>query len=123
MDGGNSAKRVAGSGDTDERVFLSDYHISRELVDHFKDDVLHHSKWRVAAESENPTDNGEVEICTERWKAANTLHDSTVKVFEQTGIFISACRYGIVEFFCEMYRSGELYVQLVIAEITAHFFF
>jgi Kyakuja-Dileera-Zisupton transposase len=39
MDGGNSAKRVDGSGHADTRIFMSDYFISRVEVDVFKDDV------------------------------------------------------------------------------------
>jgi len=112
MDGGNSAKRVDGSGHTDERVFRSDYHISCEVVDRFKDDVAHRLKQHTAAQPQSAADGSKLEMCTENWKTVNTQQDSTVKVFEQTGIFLSACRHGIVESFCEMYRSGELYVQV-----------
>jgi len=110
MDDGNSAKWVDGSGHADERVFLSDYHISCEVVDRFKDDIAHHSKQHTAAQPQSVVDGSKLETCTENWKITNTLQDSTVKVFEQTGIFISACRHGIMESFCEMYRSGELYI-------------
>lgn len=47
-------------------------------------------------------------VCTDNWKTANTISDNTVKVFEQTGIFISACRHGMIQTLVEMRRSGEL---------------
>lgn len=39
MDGNNSAKRIARAGAEDERAFHSDYFLSREEVDRFKDEV------------------------------------------------------------------------------------
>jgi len=107
MDGGNSAKRVDGSGHADERIFASDYHISSGAVDCFKDDVRNRSAARNQATTEM-TGDGVQPPCTDNWKAANTVQESSVKIFEQTGIFISACRHGIMETFCEMRRSGEL---------------
>jgi hypothetical protein len=32
-------------------------------------------------------------------------------VFDQTGVFVSACRHGIIQTVVEMRRSGELYVH------------
>ena len=107
MDGGNSAKRVDGSGHADERIFASDYHISSGAVDCFKDDVRNRSAARNQATTEM-TGDGVQPPCTDNWKAANTVQESSVKIFEQTGIFISACRHGIMETFCEMRCSGEL---------------
>jgi len=112
MDGSNSAKWVDGLGHTDERVFRSDYHILCEVVDHFKDDVAHRLKQHTAAQPQSAADRSKLETCTENWKTVNTQQDSMVKVFKQTGIFISACRHGIVESFCEMYCSGELYIRV-----------
>lgn len=49
--------------------------------------------------------------CTDNWKAANTIAENTTNIFEQTGVFVSACRHGIIQTLVEMRRSGELYVQ------------
>ena len=100
MDGNFSLKRVDGSGLADERVFSSDYHISPEQVDEFKDDVTHRAHTQLTSV---------VAPCpAENWAAASSVSEETIKVFEQTGIFLSACRHGIVETFAEIRRSGEL---------------
>ncbi|KAG1846441.1 hypothetical protein F4604DRAFT_1688384 [Suillus subluteus] len=39
----------------------------------------------------------------------NSLNENTVSIFNQTGIFVSACRHGIVQTLVEMCKSGELY--------------
>ncbi|KAG1892237.1 hypothetical protein F4604DRAFT_1875645 [Suillus subluteus] len=78
MDSNSSLKRVDGSGHADERIFKSSYLILPDEVDIFKDDT------------------------------ANTISDNTIKVFEQTGIFISACRHGMIQTLVKMRRSGEL---------------
>ncbi|KAG1811307.1 hypothetical protein EV424DRAFT_1349695 [Suillus variegatus] len=46
--------------------------------------------------------------CAYNWKAANTITENTTKVFDQTGVFVSVCRHGIVQTLVEMRRSGEL---------------
>lgn len=48
---------------------------------------------------------------TDNWKAANTIAENTTNIFEQTGVFVSACHHGIIQTLVEMRRSGELYVQ------------
>ncbi|KAG1723983.1 uncharacterized protein EDB91DRAFT_1240015 [Suillus paluster] len=40
--------------------------------------------------------------------SARSVEENKVLVFEQTGIFIMACRHGFVECITEMKRSGEL---------------
>jgi hypothetical protein len=102
MDGNFSLKCVDSAGHTDERKFESSYQISPAQVDIFKDEVNHHSVNR--SESSLPNTNH----CTDNWTAAKTTPEDTVKIFEQTGIFVSACRHGIIETFAEMRRSGEL---------------
>jgi Kyakuja-Dileera-Zisupton transposase len=106
MDGSNSAKRVDKSGHADEREFFSKYFIPQSEVDMFKNDVTLCPGTKEHSTQDNGMDSDV--LCTENWKTANTIHEDTAKVFKQTGIFISACRHGIVETFCEMYRSGEL---------------
>ncbi|KAG0695001.1 hypothetical protein DFH29DRAFT_985063 [Suillus ampliporus] len=95
IDGNNSLKRVDGSGHADEHIFRS------------VDDVrLCPGTQRV---TENPTPADATEsVCTNNWKTANTITDNTIKVFEQTGIFVSACHHGMVQTIIEMRQSGEL---------------
>lgn len=112
MDGNNSLKRVEGSGHADRRVFESCYLIKPEEVDQFENEVRGHT----AAPPVHPIDaddHGDGAECTKRWKAANESAggESSVRPFEQTGIFVCACRHGIVESFAEMRHSGELYAQ------------
>lgn len=111
MDGNNSLKRVDGSGHADERIFESSYLIPPDEVDVFKDDVRLRPGTRAVVTNTaggiSPADVSE-STCTDNWKTANTISDNTVKVFEQTGIFISACRHGMIQTLVEMRRSGEL---------------
>jgi hypothetical protein len=107
MDGNNSLKRVDGSGHADERIFRSSYIISLEEVDRFKDDVRLRPGARAVPDP-LPTGASDESKCTENWKTANTVSENTVKVFDQTGIFISACRHGILQTLVEMRKSGEL---------------
>jgi Kyakuja-Dileera-Zisupton transposase len=117
MDGNMSLKRIDGAGHTDERIFYSDYHIPPSDVDRFKDDVSQHRKtvnfWtskkaKLNAGSEAPPFGNDDTVCTDNWAAANAVSEDTVKVFEQTGGFVSACRHGLVQSFVEMRKSGEL---------------
>ncbi len=110
MDGNNSLKRVEGSGHADERQFDSVFLIPQSEVDLYQNDVQARS--RVVAPPVHPVDAedaSDAAECTKRWKAANaTAESSTVRVFEQTGVFIAACRHGTVETVAEMRHSGEL---------------
>jgi len=110
IDGNSSLKRVDGSGHADERVFTSSYLIHPAEVDMFKDDVrLRPGTRTTIADTSGGTTPVHMEsACTDNWKTANTISDNTVKVFEQTGIFISACRHGMIQTLVEMRRSGEL---------------
>lgn len=50
--------------------------------------------------------------CTERWKAAmSDQYKKMWNVFRESGIFISACRHGLIWQVVDMIRSGELYVD------------
>ncbi|KIM53199.1 hypothetical protein SCLCIDRAFT_32065 [Scleroderma citrinum Foug A] len=102
MDGNTSAKRMANAAHTDHRVFPSTYMIAPSDVDIFRHDVRLCPGERDGSQVEKAVN------CTDNWKAANSTDEDTVHVFEQTGIFISACRHGIVQTVVEMRRSGEL---------------
>lgn len=107
MDGNNSMKRVDGSGHADQRVFTSDYLISPSKVDKFKDDVK--TRPGASKKSSSPLPQGhENEWCADNWTAANSVSEGTVKVFQQTGGFLCACRHSIIETLAEMRQSGEL---------------
>ncbi|KIK16345.1 hypothetical protein PISMIDRAFT_113579, partial [Pisolithus microcarpus 441] len=99
MDGNFSAKRLDGSGSADMQVFNSDYFIPREKVDQFKDSVQ--SKSRNVTSSRMLT-------CSDNWVVAKAVQEDQVQVFQQTGIFVLACRHGFIECIAEMRRSGEL---------------
>ncbi|KAG1850888.1 hypothetical protein F4604DRAFT_1686992 [Suillus subluteus] len=103
MDGNNSAKRMATAGHTDHRKFTSRYMITSDDVDAFKDNVrLRPGEQGTDSDANNPL------ACTDNWKAASATSENTVSVFEQTGIFLSACQHGMIQTITEMRRSGEL---------------
>jgi hypothetical protein len=50
--------------------------------------------------------------CAEKWKAAQAdNHQGVVMRWDQTGIFSSVCRHGLVALVTDMRQSGELYVR------------
>ncbi|KAI6145668.1 hypothetical protein EDD17DRAFT_1767881 [Pisolithus thermaeus] len=100
MDGNQSAKRLDGSGSADSRLFHSDYFIPHTEVERFKDEVR--DRPGEAAREKRFT------TCTDNWTAAKAIEENQIQVFEQTGIFVMACRHGFVECIAEMKRSGEL---------------
>ncbi|KAG2120417.1 uncharacterized protein F5147DRAFT_785148 [Suillus discolor] len=107
MDGNNLLKCVDGSGHADERKFESLYLVPPEEVEKFKDDVRLRPGTRIGPDP-TPTATSDESKCTENWKTANTISENTVKVFDQTGIFISACRHGLLQTLVEMRKSREL---------------
>ncbi|KAG1879875.1 hypothetical protein F4604DRAFT_1579162, partial [Suillus subluteus] len=121
FDGNNSLKRVDGSGHANERSFESSYLIPTAEVESFKDDVrLRPGTQTTTGDEVNisnvPTSNDST--CTENWKVANTTSENSTNVFDQTGVFVSACRHGIIQTLVELRRSGELYVQLFFFYFT-----
>ncbi|KIM59746.1 hypothetical protein SCLCIDRAFT_27138 [Scleroderma citrinum Foug A] len=102
MDGKNSTKRMDRAGHADRCIFPSTYMISRADIDVFKDDVCMRPGHRGNAEHHDAGG------CADTWQAASAVDEDTVKVFEQTGIFLLACRHGMILTCAEMLRSGEL---------------
>ncbi|TFK58850.1 hypothetical protein BDN72DRAFT_781504, partial [Pluteus cervinus] len=100
LDGNNSLKRFD-AAKADERIFTSNYFLSNEYVDKFKDDV-HNARKKEDEEAKREN------LCADTWHAATTVSEDTIKVFDQTGVFLSTCRHAIVEFIVEMRKSGEL---------------
>ena len=51
--------------------------------------------------------------CAEKWKAAQAdNHRGVVIKYDQTGIFSSVCRHGLIVLVTDMRQSGELCVDL-----------
>ncbi|KAI0667165.1 hypothetical protein C8Q78DRAFT_932730, partial [Trametes maxima] len=125
MDGNNSLKRMRPLGGRkvgDTHVFEeSDYYISKADVDKFANEVKStqlpprrppEDSSSGAQEPEgDPTDGatGVDSSCTKNWKAAQSDDKKrSWDVFEETGIFASACRHGLILWIIDMVRSGEL---------------
>ncbi|KAI5993173.1 hypothetical protein EDC04DRAFT_2586648, partial [Pisolithus marmoratus] len=104
MDGNNSAKQMAHAGHADCCVFPSTYMILKADVNIFKNDVC---TW---PDQHGNTEHQETSGCADTWQAASPVDKDTVKVFEQTGIFLSACKHGMILTCAEMVCSGELYM-------------
>ncbi|KAI9059666.1 hypothetical protein FKP32DRAFT_1614124 [Trametes sanguinea] len=129
LDGNNSLKRVAKYGDrevADTREFTdSDYYLPATFVDIYKDEV---GRGREAAppvvhpgdqsESDESADNSDDDSsddddkfreCTHNWKAAGRDEDKKMwGIFDESGIFASACRHGFILWISDMVKSGEL---------------
>ena len=127
MDGNNSVKRMAASGKADQRQFKAgDYFISPEDVNQFANEVPWTASQEEVADAileesyldneGDPTDgvdspDGVVSGCAGHWKAAEADHKKRMwRVFDETGIFASACCHGMILWIVDMIRSGELYV-------------
>ncbi|KAG1883627.1 hypothetical protein F4604DRAFT_1878911 [Suillus subluteus] len=76
-----------------------DYFIPEAAVELFKDDVRNWPSQRSPDQRMG---------CAENWTAARSVEEAKVSFFQQTGIFIMACRHGLVECIVEMKRSGKL---------------
>ena len=102
MDGNFSVKRLDGSGSVDPWTFKSDYFVPVGDVKRFRKDVPEKGPNTTAA------------ACSSNWSAAKATREDKIHVFEQTGIFVLACRHGFVECIAEMKRSGELYANHIL---------
>jgi hypothetical protein len=128
MDGNNSVKRIATSGTADQRRFeAGDYFIPLEEVDEFANEVPGSAAQRdekefgleetyiedggdVADSIDAP--DGVVSGCAGHWKAAEADHKKRMwRIFDETGMFSSACRHGLILWIADMIKSGELYVK------------
>ena len=136
MDGNNSLKRVAVSGTRtvgDTRTFTSDYFIPQAEVNRFAGEVKarqaqphvevplaradrlqpdpedgDHSEDDASSDGD-PTDGAPDSACASNWKAAASDEKKRMwAIFEECGIFASACRHGFVLWIVDMIRCGEL---------------
>lgn len=133
MDGNNSVKRLLTAATADKRRFTSPFFLSRDEVDRFQHEVNSRaardigdatelptathtvepeddSPWLDTDHGGDPTDGEDSKTpCADRWKASAAEHKKrALDIYDQTGMFASACRHGTILVACEMVRSGEL---------------
>ncbi|KAG1781307.1 hypothetical protein EV702DRAFT_1177559 [Suillus placidus] len=122
FDGNNSLSRMATLGShqvANQQIFTSNYFLNMKYVDNFAEEVASHQP-HTAPMSSNPDASSDpprelnhdpvVTVCTDSWKAAAA--DTKKKswgIFEETCIFASACRHGMILWIADMVRSGELF--------------
>ncbi|KAG1791821.1 uncharacterized protein HD556DRAFT_1240156 [Suillus plorans] len=117
MDGNNSLKRwtsstADGTARKDSRRFRSDYWLDRSTVDRFKDEVR--GQTHPTADIDNwqdveQTDTAPSFTCVDRWRNAGPEQRKRMfSVFDESGIFIAACRHRFILLACDMVKSGEL---------------
>ncbi|THU89589.1 hypothetical protein K435DRAFT_821344 [Dendrothele bispora CBS 962.96] len=128
-DGNNSLRRMASLGDRrtgDARVFQgSDYFLPVEFVNKYADEVKSKPENKTGSDDEDedeaqdndnnfedgdPTDGSSLlSTCTKNWKAASADSKKRMwNIFDETGLFASACRHGLILWLADMVRSGEL---------------
>ncbi|KAG1853644.1 hypothetical protein F4604DRAFT_1933044 [Suillus subluteus] len=135
LDGGNSAKHMAGLGGRergDTRTYTkSDNILSRDFVDSFANEVRPRHSGDSDLDAADPVvgvfnTTGEEDIhpevnaddlmmqvmssdCSKNWKAAaNEEKKRMWSVFDEMGIFVSACHHGLLLWVTDMVHSGEL---------------
>jgi hypothetical protein len=136
LDGNNSLKRMKGAHGRevgDVREFTdSDYFLDNAYVDSFADEIQRPTQTHVKQEPEDETldgddgfttsvDDPQLETCASNWKAAVSLEKKRMwGVFDETGVFASACPHGFVLWLADMVQSGEQFVHssFIVAFIT-----
>jgi hypothetical protein len=103
LDGNESLKRLARPSNPNA-IFDSSYYLSQQFVDSYAGEVI---------SSANPDSQADIELiaeqpsCADKWKAASP--DSTKKtwgIFDETGIFASACCHGFILWIADMRQGG-----------------
>lgn len=67
---------------------------------------------QTAASTDSPQEHAvqtDLDTCVKNWKSASD--DNTKRmwsIFDETGVFMSACRHGFILWIIDMIRSGEL---------------
>ena len=127
LDGNNSLKRMKTSrgqrevGDTRE-LNDSDYFLSNTFVNSFENEVSQSAQTHIKEEPKEEdigqdegyiteAEDAQLENCASNWKAAASLEKKRMwGVFDEAGIFASACPHGFILWLADMIQSGELYV-------------
>jgi len=130
LDGNNSLKRMkTGRGQREvgdvRELNDSDYFLSNTFVNSFENEIRRPGQTRVKQEPEEEdvgqdedyvteAEGVQLENCTSNWKAAASMEKKKMwGVFDETGIFASACPHGFVLWLADMVQSGELCVDLL----------
>ncbi|KAG1739229.1 hypothetical protein EDD22DRAFT_982290 [Suillus occidentalis] len=120
VDGNNSLKRWDSSiyGNTarlDSRQARSDYWINSETVNKYNYEVKsrnidsHDDNWEEEPVEADASDGLGILTCVDRWRNAGPeTRKKMFSVFDESGIFIAACRHRFILLACDMIRSGEL---------------
>ncbi|KAG1884167.1 hypothetical protein F4604DRAFT_1920018 [Suillus subluteus] len=95
------------------RKFRTDYWLDRTTVDRFKNDVrgqlnttTNNDDWQ---DVEPPNQSVPSFACVDWWQNAGPeQHKRMFAIFDESGIFIAACRHQFVLLACDMVKSGEL---------------
>jgi len=138
LDGNNSLKRMGAAMHNlterlDSRSLLSDRWLSAEEVNRFANEVksrtvgvpsvglslgrlnsqqVKNCNPDVSDDYEDVEDSPQAE-CIKRWRNAGPEQRKKMfALFEESGIFIAACRHHFLLLGCDMIRSGELYVSI-----------
>lgn len=106
----------------DTHLFKSDYYLEPDYINTFASQSntlpLDDANVDLTSQTHTGEDPGPLNTslatsaCMDNWKAAAA--DAKKKswgIFEETGIFASACRHGLILWIGDMVRSGELYVD------------
>ena len=121
LDGNNSLKRMKAThgrevGDVRE-LADSDYFFDNTYVHSFADEIKHAAQVKQEPEDEiinaddeyaTEVDDPQLEPCASNWKAAVSMEKKRMwGVFDETGIFASACPHGFILWLADMVQSGE----------------
>ena len=77
------------------------------------DDVEYHTENLHGGDPTDGESQSKISDCAKNWKAAASNEKKRMwDIFEETGIFASACHHAMMLWVADMVRSGELYVVL-----------
>jgi hypothetical protein len=128
LDSNNSLKRMKTAhgqrevGDVRE-LADSNYFLDNAYVNSFEDEIQRPTRTHVKQELEDKiingddgyiteTDDPQLENCASNWKVAASMDKKRMwGVFDETGIFASACPHGFVLWLVDMVQSGEQCVR------------
>ena len=129
MDANFSLKRMSSGAknEGDVRTFEeSDYYLTSNEVDKYADEVRSSKSRQMPMpvpdhgddsvegvtegnEEELPTAAANESGCAVRWKAAASDEKKKMwSIFQESGLFASACRHGMILWIADLIRSGEL---------------
>lgn len=136
LDGNNSLKRMKttrGNREVGDARELTDssYFLDNAYVNSFEDEIRRPAQTSVKLEVEDDTfdgddgyiaeaDDPQLENCATNWKAAVSMERKRMwGVFDETGVFASACPHGFILWLADMVQSGE---QCVRSSVHSIFF-